>query len=161
MMSPKGYKRVDYSKCSREELIERILNLESVLGLDFTTHPSYNLTNLEDKILGQLILHTVATRRMFYEAIYGMDSDPPYEKIVDVFVCKLRKKLKPHGVEIKTMWGQGYFLEPDMRERAKTFDINWVVEPRSDGALIMGEALARKRGLDPVALVTSKGPSVP
>jgi len=31
-------------------------------------------------------------------------------KIVDVWVCKLRKKLVPLGVEIATSWGQGYRL---------------------------------------------------
>lgn len=33
-------------------------------------------------------------------------------KIVDVMVCKLRKKLAPFGVDIETVWGFGYQIAP-------------------------------------------------
>lgn len=29
-------------------------------------------------------------------------------KIVDVFICHVRRKLRPLGIEIETMWGKGY-----------------------------------------------------
>jgi DNA-binding response OmpR family regulator len=32
------------------------------------------------------------------------------EKIIDVYVCKIRKKVKAIGVEIVTHWGAGYSL---------------------------------------------------
>lgn len=31
-------------------------------------------------------------------------------KIVDVYACKIRKKLKPYGVTITTVWGKGFVL---------------------------------------------------
>ena len=34
----------------------------------------------------------------------------PEPKIIDVFVCKLRRKLEPIGLTILTIWGQGYRL---------------------------------------------------
>lgn len=43
----------------------------------------------------------------------------PEIKIVDVFVCKLRKKLKPFGVSIVTVWGHGYSLEDRHRYAAE------------------------------------------
>lgn len=39
-------------------------------------------------------------------ADFGMDDREI--KIVDIFVCKVRKKLAPLGVEIGTVWGKGY-----------------------------------------------------
>lgn len=39
-------------------------------------------------------------------------------KIVDVFVCKLRKKLKGLGVSIETVWGRGYRLSQHELETA-------------------------------------------
>ncbi len=43
--------------------------------------------------------------------IYSGRSEEPGIKIVDVFICKLRRKIKPFGVSINTIWGQGWALE--------------------------------------------------
>ena len=32
-------------------------------------------------------------------------------KMVDVIICKLRSKFRPHKVEIHTLWGTGYYLD--------------------------------------------------
>ncbi len=43
--------------------------------------------------------------------LYGDCSDPPEEVIVKIYICKLRKKLRPVPfVTIKTEWGLGYQL---------------------------------------------------
>jgi two-component system cell cycle response regulator CtrA len=52
------------------------------------------------------------TKEMFLNHLYG-GLDEPELKIVDVFVCKLRKKLaQATGGEkyIETVWGRGYVL---------------------------------------------------
>jgi two-component system cell cycle response regulator CtrA len=36
--------------------------------------------------------------------------DPPQEKIIDVYICKIRNKLKGSGWNIETVWGRGYRL---------------------------------------------------
>ena len=39
--------------------------------------------------------------------------DEPEPKIIDVFICKLRRKLElagALGMSIDTLWGQGYIL---------------------------------------------------
>ena len=44
--------------------------------------------------------------------LYG-GIDEPEPKIIDVFICKLRRKLEvagARGVSIDTVWGQGYIL---------------------------------------------------
>jgi two-component system cell cycle response regulator CtrA len=47
------------------------------------------------------------TKEMFLNHLYG-GMDEPELKIIDVFICKLRKKLPPGT--IKTVWGRGYLL---------------------------------------------------
>ena len=53
---------------------------------------------------------------MFLNHLYG-GIDEPELKIIDVFVCKLRKKLSDASQGenyIETVWGRGYVLkEPD------------------------------------------------
>jgi two-component system cell cycle response regulator CtrA len=52
------------------------------------------------------------TKEMFLDHLYG-GIDEPEVKIIDVFICKLRKKLvKATGGEncIETIWGRGYVL---------------------------------------------------
>lgn len=39
-------------------------------------------------------------------------------KMVDVMICKLRKKLAVYSVAIQTMWGVGYFISRADRDRA-------------------------------------------
>lgn len=40
-------------------------------------------------------------------------------KMVDVVVCNLRKRLKPFGVKIKTLWGRGYYIDDENREKVE------------------------------------------
>ena len=54
----------------------------------------------------------VVSRHQIMSAIYGaIIDDAPDPKTVDVFICKLRKKLVPLGITIVTVWGQGWRLE--------------------------------------------------
>jgi two-component system cell cycle response regulator CtrA len=55
---------------------------------------------------------TTLTKEMFMNHLYG-GMDEPELKIIDVFICKLRKKLAAatHGKHhIETVWGRGYVL---------------------------------------------------
>ena len=55
---------------------------------------------------------TVLSKEMLLSHLYGGTTEPGM-KIVDVFVCKLRKKLaQATGGEhhIETVWGRGYVL---------------------------------------------------
>jgi two-component system, cell cycle response regulator CtrA len=73
-----------------------------------------NLTNKEYKILELLTLRKgiTITKEMFLNYLYG-GMEEPEAKIVDVFMCKLRKKLASAsgGNEfIETIWARGYVL---------------------------------------------------
>ena len=81
-----------------------------------------HLTGKEYQMLELLSLRkgTTLTKEMFLNHLYG-GMDEPELKIIDVFICKLRKKLsQATGGEnhIETVWGRGYVLrdpEPDAR----------------------------------------------
>lgn len=82
-----------------------------------------HLTGKEYGILELLSLRkgTTLTKEMFLNHLYG-GMDEPELKIIDVFICKLRKKLTnaTNGENyIETIWGRGYVLrEPDAGEAA-------------------------------------------
>ncbi|CAK8163033.1 Cell cycle response regulator CtrA [Candidatus Xenohaliotis californiensis] len=74
-----------------------------------------HLTSKEYAILELLALRagSTLTKEVFLNHLYG-GIDEPELKIIDVFVCKLRKKLsKAAGGEnyIETAWGRGYTLK--------------------------------------------------
>jgi two-component system, cell cycle response regulator CtrA len=53
----------------------------------------------------------VLTKEAFLNHLYG-GMDEPEMKIIDVFICKLRKKLAVAGADnlIGTVWGRGYMI---------------------------------------------------
>jgi len=77
-----------------------------------------HLTGKEYQMFELLSLRkgTTLTKEMFLNHLYG-GMDEPELKIIDVFICKLRKKLaQATGGEshIETVWGRGYVLRDPM-----------------------------------------------
>lgn len=119
---------------NREELIARIKavvrrskgHTESMIKFDRVTlnldtrtveidGTIVHLTNKEYAILELLAIRkgTVLTKEMFLSHLYN-NSEEPEIKIIDVFVCKLRKKLADAAGGknyIETVWGRGYMLK--------------------------------------------------
>jgi two-component system cell cycle response regulator CtrA len=119
--------------CHREELIARIhaivrrskghsqsviktgrvaVNLDAK-SVEVDGQPVH-LTGKEYQMLELLSLRkgTTLTKEMFLNHLYG-GMDEPELKIIDVFICKLRKKLSvaTEGESyIETVWGRGYVL---------------------------------------------------
>lgn len=130
-----GYGADDYvtKPFDRRELVARIQAIvrrsmghsESVIGtgklqvnldsrsVEVDGQPLH-LTGKEYGILELLSLRkgTTLTKEMFLNHLYG-GMDEPEAKIIDVFVCKLRKKLATAADGdnyIETVWGRGYVL---------------------------------------------------
>ena len=87
-----------------------------------------HLTGKEYGVLELLSLRkgTTLTKEMFLNHLYG-GMDEPELKIIDVFICKLRKKLAAAtGGDnyIETVWGRGYVLR----------------EPQGDGGAKLAQA---------------------
>ena len=65
---------------------------------------------------------TTLTKEMFLNHLYG-GMDEPELKIIDVFICKLRKKLaQATGGDnyIETVWGRGYVLRDPVVDQGET-----------------------------------------
>ena len=74
-----------------------------------------HVTAKEYSILELLALRKgmTLTKETFLDHLYG-GMDEPEQKIIDVFICKLRKKIAAisgHQTSIKTIWGRGYTLD--------------------------------------------------
>ena len=79
-----------------------------------------HLTAKEYQILALLALRigSTLTKETFLNHLYGGLDDEPDAKIIDVFICKLRKKLaNASGGEdyIETIWGRGYALREPIK----------------------------------------------
>ena len=82
-----------------------------------------HLTGKEYQMLELLCLRkgTTLTKEMFLNQLYG-GMDEPEIKIIDVFMCKLRKKLAnaSDGKDyVETVWGRGYVLRDPSEDQAK------------------------------------------
>ena len=82
-----------------------------------------HLTGKEYQMFELLSLRkgTTLTKEMFLNHLYG-GMDEPELKIIDVFICKLRKKLAEAtgGTNyIETVWGRGYVLREPMPMEAQ------------------------------------------
>jgi len=83
-----------------------------------------HLTGKEYAMLELLSLRkgTTLTKEMFLNHLYG-GMDEPEQKIIDVFICKLRKKLQVATGDdsyIETVWGRGYVLRDPVGESEDT-----------------------------------------
>lgn len=78
-----------------------------------------HLTGKEYAILELMAMRKgmVLTKEAFLNHLYG-GMDEPEIKIIDVFICKLRKKLNSHGLAslIVTVWGRGYMMKDPMNK---------------------------------------------
>ena len=74
-----------------------------------------NLTSKEYSLFELLALRkgTTINKEQFLNHLYG-GLDEPEMKIIDVFLCKIRRKLEkltPNEEYIQTVWGRGYILK--------------------------------------------------
>ena len=82
-----------------------------------------HLTGKEYGIIELLSLRkgSTLTKEMFLNHLYG-GMDEPEVKIIDVFICKLRKKLEDASDGdnyIETVWGRGYVLRDPQGDNAQ------------------------------------------
>ena len=80
-----------------------------------------HLTAKEYQMLALLALRkgSTLTKETFLNHLYGGANDEPEAKIIDVFICKLRKKLAnaSGGLDyIETVWGRGYALREPINQ---------------------------------------------
>ena len=96
-----------------------------------------HLTGKEYAILELLVLRKgmVLTKEAFLNHLYG-GLDEPEMKIIDVFICKLRKKLAQAGVDniIGTVWGRGYMVRDQSPDELAEEELRPLRMPRLSAA---------------------------
>jgi two-component system cell cycle response regulator CtrA len=103
-----------------EELRARVRMLEELTGANFDAPPQFGFTRNEVIIFGLLLKNKLVLRSSMMGALYFHKQDEAEIKIVDVWVCKMRRKLKPYGIVIETQWGQGYFIPAESKAIAQS-----------------------------------------
>lgn len=79
---------------------------------------AFHLTAKEARLLSALLRRSECTKEQLLGFLYDANEDVPEIKIIDVFVCKVRKKLANFAIDIKTIWGRGYFITSEHRAAA-------------------------------------------
>lgn len=106
-----------------EILREQVRQLKDALTAEFRAPAEWHLTRSENTIMGVLVQLETASLNAIMTALYGTrPGDVPNQEIVGVFICRMRRKLKPFGITIQTVIGVGFFLDPETRQRLKGGD---------------------------------------
>lgn len=110
--------RAEFLEEENGRLLARIDVLERALAECEPLPLEWGLTPSEAAVFGVLVNRSMATKESVSAALYrDLGRDEPDPKIVDVFICKIRKKVAPYGIDIHTVWGQGYRLDQSARDR--------------------------------------------
>ena len=51
------------------------------------------------------------------DVLYSDNPEEPFMAIINVYICKMRKKLRGTRVRIKNVWGRGYRLKLESEEK--------------------------------------------
>jgi two-component system cell cycle response regulator CtrA len=120
--------RIEALEAENDELQERLRQLaDRFLNSGWKAPLDFGLTGREEALLAALVGREEGmTKEQLMHAMYGLlpDGQEPEIKIIDVFICKMRKKLKPCALEIETVWGRGYRLTPESRSRLLDWNTN-------------------------------------
>lgn len=111
---------------TRTQLQRDILGLDD--GVLYTACSDlYKLTRLQSVVFLTLLRRTQATKAQLHNAIENNrnePADPTDQKMVDVVICHIRRKIKQHATangivapEIRTTWGVGYGLNAIDRDK--------------------------------------------
>ena len=71
----------------------------------------WHLTKYETRILSILLSADFVTKEQMYAGLYHDSMNAPTDNIIDIYVSKLKQKLTPIGIVIKSIWRQGFYLE--------------------------------------------------
>ena len=100
----------------RDDALEQVRCLVEVIG-EMAGHTQKNLpgfTKLESRLIrcleaanGRVVSKEGLMQAMCFDSI----NDYPAIQMVDVYICKVRKKSPEYRRRILTSWGEGYWME--------------------------------------------------
>jgi hypothetical protein len=112
----------------RDELFERVKQLEGSFRGDEWIPDEWELTSKESQFLAALVKRSPAPKDYVYTVIYGTDPNGgPDPRILDVMIHKIRTKLSPHNIIIETNWGIGYKLSCESLKKCRSMKNKYAI----------------------------------
>lgn len=103
-----------------DELRERVAFLEDLLAEKIWLPVELGLTKAEEAVVQTLLSRDVMSRDQAMHALYsGRPNEVPEMKIIDVLICKIRKKVEPFGIKIDTHWGRGWLMPAEAKQELR------------------------------------------
>ena len=82
-----------------EDLRARVRQLEEAIGMAVEPPLVFGLTKSEAIMFRVLLNNRAPRKETFMTAVFSdRIDDPPEQKIIDVWMCTMRKKLRPYGI---------------------------------------------------------------
>lgn len=115
----------------RDDRLPSVPRSANSTDIEFACRKVFKLTPLEAGFMMLLLKYEHADKARLHNVIEQLRNarsvrpdkneitDP---KMVDVMICKLRKKLRTvdEGIVISTVWAKGYYLDPEIKVRVYT-----------------------------------------
>jgi len=96
------------------ELEAQVSKLSDEMGVvAMTPVAAFKFTPSESNIFGRLAANGYASNADLLAVACGKSGRKPQIKIVDVYICKIRKKIEPFDIVIETLHGRGYRIGPE------------------------------------------------
>ena len=139
------------------ELEEEVARLKRLLKLEWAPHRRLPFSEQEATVLGLLVRLGEAPRNKLFELLWGENNDggaDDPDNALKVVVHHLRRKLAPLGVEIRTLYGFGYLMSKEDRDKLKNGDLDRhfeAVRAHAKVALPRRTPVARKKVKIPVS----------
>lgn len=104
------------------------LQIDLRRGIALVDRKPLDLTNKEYAVLELMATRKgmLITKQLFLNHLYN-GPDEPEPKVLDVFICRLRKKISLFAGGdnfIHTVWGRGYVLRDPMEEQIESVNIS-------------------------------------
>jgi DNA-binding response OmpR family regulator len=101
---------------------DRIAELERLAGLTLLRPKQIHFTRQQARLAGLLLTRgvmQVLPREVIFDYLYGdrSECDHPHSNAIDSLIHQLRKLFTPHGVVIKSEFGEGWYLTKDGAEK--------------------------------------------
>ena len=103
----------------RPSFRERIADVEQLLAIDDPKPLIVKVSRTEPILMELLVRCNMLTREVAWGVLYGHrpDGDQPQYRVISTIIHHLRNRLLPHGVEITTEYGTGWYLKDKDREK--------------------------------------------
>lgn len=114
--------RIRQLEIENGRLHQEISVLRSALGDHVYLPAEWRLTHSQRRVMQVLISQDVATLKSIMAALYSDRIAPAGADIVKVLINRMRPKLGPFGIEIRTLKNVGYVLDDATRQKFKRKD---------------------------------------